>query len=115
MAAGTAAGIAFQIAATNDRNRVSDLSGPIDAPNCSGNLVASERCSELARARADQQFNQNMAYFGFGVAATAALATAVYWLWPEGGVRRKPATRGTALLSVGVEPSRVWLGSSGTF
>lgn len=114
--AGVATGIVFQVAASNASGRADDLKAQPAVSDCSvKGATSTELCRNLADANSDRVFNRNLAIFGYGVAATAAVATVIYWLWPESDRSAKSASSQILNWSGGVEPSRVWLGAEGAF
>ncbi len=116
LVAGVTTGIVFQVAASNASGRAEDLKAQPAVSDCSvKGATSTELCSRLADANSERVFNRNLAIFGYGVAATAAVATAIYWLWPESDRPAKSASVQILNWSVGVESSRVWLGTTGAF
>lgn len=75
-------------------------------------LPSTDICRQAAIATADHAYFLNLATFGYGLAATAVAATAVYWIWPEPR-RPKSVALASPTWSVGCSPTRVWLAATG--
>lgn len=113
--AGVTTGIAFHVAASHERQRADDLRTRFNVSDCGGVGVTSpELCASLADADAERTFDSNLAIFGYGVAGTAAVATAIYWLWPESDHSPTSQLRSSPSWSIGYAPSQIWIGASGS-
>jgi hypothetical protein len=115
-AAGAATAVVFQLAANAAHQRAEDLKAQPGATDCAQKgMTSSELCRGIADANADGVFDRNLAIFGYGLAATATVATAIYWLWPDANTTTKTAKPRATTWVIDAEPARVRVGISGSF
>jgi hypothetical protein len=116
LVAGVTTGIVFHVAASDASGRADELNAQHAVSDCSAKgATSTELCRNLADANSERVFNRNLAIFGYSVAATAAIAMAIYWLWPESDRTATAASPRSLNWSVGYEPSRVWLSTGAAF
>jgi hypothetical protein len=116
LVAGSTIGVTFHLASNHARIRADDLRTRSGVSDCSvTGATSTEFCRSLQDADAERVFNRNFAVFGYGVAGTAALTMAIYWLWPESDRATKSEYRRRTTWSAAFEPSRVWITAAGSF
>jgi len=111
---GATVGIASHVAA-HAADRRAESARQSDTP-CSATTVESRAaCEREFGARTDERFHRNLAVLGYGIAATALVATAVYWLWPSAIAASKPERQLGMSWSLGCEPTGAWVSAFGHF
>jgi len=112
--AGAATGATFHLAANHATRRVEDLRSKLGVSDCNNaGATANELCRSLDDAITERSYDRNLAILGYGVASTAALATIVYWLWPESEHAVSAACRSQPTWAVTYAPSQLWLAVAG--
>jgi hypothetical protein len=110
---GVTGATAYGVMEHNARVRYDQLRAQLGTAGCYSGV--SSGCGELAEARADRSYARSMKTFSAGLAATALVATGLYWVWPE---KSTPAAKvGSAFVvrpDLDLSHSLSRIGASGT-